>query len=179
MSTQEYIFDAGPLITGCKFAVREQLVIDHLLKHCRIVVPRAAQQEVVIAGRRHADALQAEQRIAAGAITVTAPTTAPESLKRILRLYELGGGEYQSILLAHQTGICLAIDDYLGYLVCDRLGVQKRFLLDVLVRLAREAELDRELAREIADSVRPRYTTAMVEHTLLMLEEESYEDSSD
>ncbi len=171
MSTAEYIFDAGPLITVCRFSVRGRLVIDHLLAHCQIVVPQAVQREVIVVGDRYADAQEAKQRIALGTIKVAVPVPAPALLEKALELYELGEGEYQSILLAYQMGACLVIDDYLGYLVSDRLGIQKRFLLDVLVKLAREAKLDRRLACEIVDVVRPRYTEAMVEHTLLMLEE--------
>ena len=172
MSTAEYIFDAGPLITVCRFSVRSRLVIDHLLAHCQIVVPQAVQQEVIVVGERYADAQEAKRHIAAGAIRVALPIPAPASLEKALRLYELGDGECQSILLAYQMGACLVIDDYLGYLVSDRLGIQKRFLLDLLVRLTEEAGLDQSLACEIADAVRPRYTRAMVEHTLLMLGEE-------
>ncbi len=172
MSTAEYIFDAGPLITVCRFSVRSRLVIDHLLAHCQIVVPQAVQQEVIVVGERYADAQEAKRHIAAGAIRVALPIPAPASLEKALRLYELGDGECQSILLAYQMGACLVIDDYLGYLVSDRLGIQKRFLLDLLVRLTEEAGLDQSLACKIADAVRPRYTRAMIEHTLLMLGEE-------
>ena len=172
MSTAEYIFDAGPLITICRFSVRGRLVIDHLLAHCQIVVPQAVQREVIVVGERYADAKEAKRRIALGAIKVAMPIPAPTLLEKALQLYELGEGEYRSILLAYQMEACLVIDDYLGYLVSDRIGIQKRFLLDLLVRLTKEAELDRRLACEIADTVRPRYTRAMVEHTLLMLGEE-------
>jgi predicted nucleic acid-binding protein len=170
--TTEYVFDAGPLITVCRFTVRGSLVVDHLLAHCQIIVPQAVQREVVTVGERYADAQEAKQRITAGAIKVANPIPAATSLEKALQLYELGEGEYQSILLAYQMGACLVIDDYLGYLVSDRLGIQKRFLLDLLVRLMEEVGLDQNLACEIADTVRPRYTRAMVEHTLLMLGEE-------
>jgi predicted nucleic acid-binding protein len=172
MRTAEYIFDAGPLITSCKFTVRGRLIIDYLLGHCQIVVPRAIQREVILVGERYTDALEAKRRIAAETIRVATPTPATTLLERVLRLYELGDGECQSILLAYQMGACLVIDDYLGYLVSDRLGIQKRFLLDLLVRLTEEAGLDQSLACEIANAVRPRYTRAMVEHTFLMLGEE-------
>jgi predicted nucleic acid-binding protein len=173
MNTAEYIFDASPLITVCRFTVRGILVIDHLLAHCQVVVPRAVQHEVTVVGERYADAQEAKRRIAAGAIRAAMPITAPASLEKALQLYELGDGECQSILLAYQMEACLVIDDYLGYLISDRLCIQKRFLLDLLVKLTEEAKLDRKLACEIADAVRPRYTRAMVEHTLLMLEEEA------
>jgi predicted nucleic acid-binding protein len=175
MHAVEYIFDAGPLITSCKFTVRGRLVIDYLLDHCQIVIPQAVQQEVLIVGERYTDALEAKQRIVAGMIRVAMPIPASTSLEKAIRLYELGEGECQSILLAHQMGACLVIDDYLGYLVSDRLGIQKRFLLDLLVRLTEQVKLDRGLACEIANAVRPRYTRAMVEHTLLMLEAEDTE----
>jgi predicted nucleic acid-binding protein len=172
MHTGEYIFDAGPLITSCKFVVRGRLVIDYLLDHCQIIVSQAVQREVIVVGERYTDALEAKQRIAAETIKVATPTSVTTLLERVLRLYELGDGECQSVLLAYQKGVCLVIDDYLGYLVSDRLGIQKRFFLDLLVRLTEEAELDQSLACEIADAVRPRYTWAMVEHTLLMLGKE-------
>lgn len=90
-----------------------------------------------MAGKRFADAQEARRLIIAGMIKVAMPAPASKWLEKVLQLYELGDGEYQSILLAHQMGTCLVIDDYLGYLVSDRLGVQKLFLLDLLVKLTR------------------------------------------
>lgn len=77
-----------------------------------------------------------------------------------------------SILLTEHTdleGATLVIDDHLAYLVSDRLGRQKRFLLDVIVHLVNAGELDKDLAIEMVDAVRTRYPPAFVEHTMLLL----------
>lgn len=43
------IFDAGPLITTCKFSVAGRLVVDHILDHREITVAASVRDEVVIA----------------------------------------------------------------------------------------------------------------------------------
>jgi hypothetical protein len=43
----------------------------------------------------------------------------------------------------------LVIDYHLAYLVFDRLGRRKRFLLDMIVDLVDGGKLDRDLAREM------------------------------
>ena len=61
------------------------------------------------------------------------------------------------------------IDDHLVYLVSDRLGKQKRFLLDVIVDLVKTERVDKTLAVEIVEAIRTRYFPAFLEHTMLLL----------
>ena len=162
------IFDAGPLITSCKFSVAGQLVIDHLLPHCEITIAASVRDEVVIAGDRYPDAQAARQRIDQGQIVVLSPSPAP-ALETLITPYSLGDGERESILLAAASDATLVIDDHLAYLVSDRLGQHKRFLLDILSDLAAVKDLDKQLAIDIVQAIRSRYPVAFVEHTLLLL----------
>lgn len=94
-------------------------------------------------------------------------------LEMLIAVYDLGNGERDTILLADQANLhdsVLVIDDHLAYLVSDRLGKQKRFLLDVLIDLVKARKMDKKLAVEIVKAVRARYPPAFVEHTLLVLE---------
>ena len=45
----------------------------------------------------------------------------------------------------------LVIDDHLAYLVCDRLGQRKRFLLDTIVDLVDAEMLDKSLAMDMVE----------------------------
>ena len=65
--------------------------------------------------------------------------------------------------------VILVLDDHLAYLVSDRLGQRKRFLLDVIADLARADKLADSLAVSMVGAIRSRYPPAFVEHTLLML----------
>jgi hypothetical protein len=113
----------------------------------------------------------AQQRIEQDRIAVLSP---PESsdLEMLIAPYDLGNGERDTILLAGHAdlqGPVLVIDDHLAYLVSDRLGKQKRFLLDVIVDLVKTGRVDGKLAIEIVEAIRTRYPPAFVEHTMLLL----------
>lgn len=167
----ELIFDAGPLITACKFKARGQLVIDHILNCCKVVVAESVRDEVVVAGIRYADAEAARRRIDEGRIAVLPPPS-DSALEALLAPYGLGNGERDSILLVSHTDLqnpILVIDDHLAYLVSDRLGKRKRFLLDVIADLAEAGKLEFRLAVEIVEAIRTRYPSHFVEHTLLLL----------
>jgi hypothetical protein len=165
------IFDAGPLITACKFSVAGRLIIDYILDYCRITVPASVRDEVVIAGASYPDADAARGRIAREQIAVLVPISDPD-VDPLIAPYNLGDGERDSILLTGHADLSeamLVIDDHLAYLVCDRLGRRKRFLLDAIVDLVDGGRLDRDLAREIVEAIRTRYPPAFVEHTMLLL----------
>ena len=53
---RKLIFDAGPLITACRFVAAGQIVIDHLLAACDITIASSVRDEVVVAGKRYPDA---------------------------------------------------------------------------------------------------------------------------
>ncbi len=166
------IFDAGPLITACRFAVQGRLVLDHLLDECQIAIPPSVQTEVMVAGRRFPDAQEAQQRVSTGEIQVVTPPSLSGNTPAILDLYELGDGERDAILLTYHAkwlDALLVMDDYLGYMVSDRLGVRKLFLLDLILQMVREGDTSRALATEIVKAIRPRYALGCVEHTLLLL----------
>lgn len=129
------------------------------------------RDEVVYAGGRYVDANAARQRIQAGEIAV-APAPTDNISAALIAPYNLGIGETECILLAGHPewrDATLVIDDHLAYLVSDRLGRRKRFLLDVFLDLVKSSTLDVSLAVSIVLAVRPRYPGAFVEHTLLVL----------
>ena len=166
------IFDAGPLITSCKFSVAGRLVIDHILDHCPLAVAASVRDEVVLAGARYPDAHAAEQRIEREQIEVLVPNPG-SGLEALIAPYNLGDGERDSILLAGDARLSkavLVVDDHLAYLVCDRLGQRKRFLLDTIVDLVDAEMLDRSLAMDMVETIRTRYPPAFVEHTKLLLQ---------
>jgi hypothetical protein len=164
------ILDAGPLITTCKFSVAGKLIIDYLLERCQITVTASVRDEVVLAGNRYPDANAAHQRIDAGRIVVVPPLPDP-AIRRLISLYGLGIGEMDCIQLAGHPDwkdATLVVDDHLAYLVSDRLGQRKRFLLDVIADLVRADKLADSLAASMIQAIRSRYPPAFVEHTLLM-----------
>lgn len=166
------IFDAGPLITACRFNARNQPVIDHILKYGQVAIAASVRDEVIIAGARYPDARIAQQRIEQNRIVVLSPPENPD-LETLIAVYDLGDGERDTILLAEQANwqdAVLVIDDHLAYMVSDRVGKQKRFLLDVIIDLSKAGKMDKKLAIEIVKAIRGRYPLAFVEHTLLVLE---------
>jgi len=66
----------------------------------------------------------------------------------------------------------LIVDDHLVYLVSDRLGVPKLFLLDLIVHLVRDGQLTAALGCGMVEAIRTRYPEAFIEHTLLILGQE-------
>lgn len=168
----ELILDAGPLITICKFSADRVLLIDHLLDRCEIAIAATVHDEVIVAGARYPDAQTARQRIEQGRIKVLDPPAAPR-LQALLAPYGLGRGEQDSILLTEHARLqqaTLVIDDHLAYLVSNRLGRRKRFLLDVIIDLVESKRLSVDLAVEMTQAVRSRYPSAFVEHTMLLLQ---------
>jgi hypothetical protein len=161
------------LITACKFQAEGQLIIDHVLACRQIVIPAAVHSEVVIAGARFPDAQEARRRADAGRIEIVKPLLDAD-LVRVMDLYGFGEGEQEAIGLMYEDGFqdaTLVVDDHLAYLVSDRLGVPKLFLLDLIVRLVREKQLTVALGCGMVEAVHTRYPEAFVEHTLLILEQ--------
>lgn len=167
------IFDAGPLITSCKFSAVGKLVIDHLLACYDITISHSVQQEVVTAGATYRDAKAAQERIDAGLISVLSPPSNP-ALETLIAPYKLGKGEQDSLLLLGHPDLkhaTLVVDDHLAYLVGDRLQLHKRFLLDVLITATIDGTLTNNVAIDIVKSIQTRYPLAFVAHTLLLLEQ--------
>ena len=169
------IFEAGPLITACKFNVGGTVVIDYLTHLVPITITTAVQQEVVVAGAHYPDAAVAKNRISDGEIEVKSPV-ANLDLSSVLAMYGLGSGESEAIRLAsqemaHDPTTLLVVDDVLAYMVCDRLKINKLLFLDFLVALVDEALLKVASAKAIVQTVRVRYPKGFVDHTLHLLDE--------
>ncbi len=69
------VFDAGPLITACKFESQGKLVIDHLLPECYIMISSSVEEEVAVLGAGYPDGVAAGERIAQGVIQVVPAAT--------------------------------------------------------------------------------------------------------
>lgn len=130
------VFDANALITACKFAVDQVVVIDRLSHACGIHIPASVANEATRSAR-HPDAGVADQRVKDGVIQVESPrATAPA----FLDAYRLGGGEVDAIRLyldnapAYEAVIT---DDLRAYLVCSRMGLPVYILPDLVLNLLR------------------------------------------
>ena len=62
-SRLQVAFDAGPLITACKFETGGKLVVDYLLSGCYILIAASVNKEVAMVGARYPDGVVAGQRI--------------------------------------------------------------------------------------------------------------------
>jgi len=163
------IFEAGPLITSCRFHVGERPIIDFVLEFCEIIITPSVKREVIDEGFRYPDAVLAGQRVKQGKIKVKGPLSAWD---RILKAYKLGDGEIESILLLQESKSridYLVIDDNLAYIVSDRMGLRKIFFLDLISELVKRNRLDMDLAREIIKEVKPRYSEGFIEHSFEIL----------
>lgn len=163
------IFEAGPLITSCKFQVGERPIVDSVLDFCEVIISPLVKREVIDEGFRYPDAVLAGQRVKQGRIVVKGPLSVWD---RILRAYKLGDGEIESIRLFQESRgrvDYLVIDDNLAYIVSDRMGLRKIFFLDLILELVKRTKLDGDTARKIIEVVRPRYSEGFIEHSLEIL----------
>lgn len=163
------IFEAGPLITSCRFHLGERPIIDIVLEFCEIIITPSVKREVIDEGFRYPDAVLAGKRIKQGKIKVKGALSAWD---RILKAYKLGYGEIESILLLKEKKSridYLTIDDNLAYIVSDRMGLRKIFFLDLILELVRSKRLDVDLARKIINEVQPRYSEGFIEHSFEIL----------
>lgn len=165
------IFDAGPLITACKFESQGKLVIDHLLPECRIMISSSVEEEVAVLGASYPDGVAAGERIAQGVIQVE--TVMTRKWAQHLADYALGEGERDSIELCNQVKEVKALvtDDYLAFVAATRLGVEAWMLPDLVLKLARGGGLTVEAAEAILKVIRPRYRAGVIEHSLVQLQE--------
>jgi len=164
------VFDAGPLITACKFESQGKLVVDHLLSGCRIVIAPRVEEEVAIRGAGYSDGVAAGERIAQGSLQVM-PLTERKWVRH-LAAYAVGDGERDSINLCGQVKVnTLVTDDYLAFVAAVRLGLEVWMLPDLVVRLAEGERLTVEAAEAILQAIRPRYHVGVIEHSLVHLQE--------
>jgi len=165
------VFDAGPLITACKFESHGKLVIDYLLPTCRILITSSVEEEVAVLGARYPDGVVAGKRIAQGEIQVASVTT--HKWAEHLADYALGDGEKDSIQLCSQVENvhALVTDDYLAFVAATRLGLKTWMLPDLVLELASSGSLTTEMAKAILEVIRSRYRAGVVEHSLMQLRE--------
>lgn len=165
------VFDAGPLITACKFEAEGKLVIDHVLTGCRILIPPSVEEEVAILGARYPDGVAAGERIARGLIRVV--SVREHRWDRHLDEYAMGDGEREAIELCGQEADVQALvtDEYLAFVAATRLGLKVWMLPDLVVELVRRGRLTDKVASAILEVIRPRYRAGVVEHSLEQLRE--------
>jgi len=165
------VFDAGPLITACKFEAQGKLVIDHLLSGCYIVIAPSVEEEVAVLGAGYPDGVVAGERIAQDSIRVMPVTD--RRWARHLATYALGDGERDSIELCGQVeGVeALVTDDYFAFVAATRLDLKAWMLPDLVVKLARRGSLTVRVAAAILETVRSRYRAGVIEHSLAQLVE--------
>ncbi len=165
------VFDAGPLITACKFEVAGSPVVDHLAAFCEIMIAPRVEEEVAILGARYVDGLIAGERIAKGVIQVVSVKV--RKWTDHLSGYSLGEGERQSIELCGQEGGVdgLVTDDYLAFMAATRLGMKTWILPDLVIELTRGKCLPPEIAEAILKAISSRYRAGVVHHSLVRLQE--------
>jgi predicted nucleic acid-binding protein len=165
------VFDAGPLITACKFESQGKLVIDYLLPLCCILITSSVEEEVAVLGAGYPDGVAAGKRIAQGDIQVESVTT--HKWAAHLADYALGRGEKDSIQLCGQVESvhALVTDDYLAFVAATRLGLKTWMLPDLVLELAQSGELTMRAAEAILKMIRPRYRVGVVSHSLMQLRE--------
>lgn len=165
------VFDAGPLITACKFEAQGKLVIDHMLSECRIVIAPSVEEEVAVLGAGYPDGIVAGERIAQGGIQVAA--VVERKWARHLTDYALGNGERDSIELCRQVKEveALVTDDYLAFVAAARLGLNAWMLPDLAVELVERGSLTAEIAEAVLEAIRSRYRMGVIEHSLVRLQE--------
>lgn len=164
------IFDAGPLITACKFMFQGKLVVDYLSTKCQIIIPSAVEEEVAILGARYSDGIAAGERIARGEIQVM-PVKERLWAGR-LASYALGSGELDSIELCRSAEAeVLVTDDNLAFIVATRLGLKACMLPDLIAELAKRGDLEIKTAKNIMETIRPRYRMGVIEHNIARLQE--------
>lgn len=165
------VFDAAPLISACKFEVHGQLVIDHVLSACRVVIAPSVEEEVAVLGAAYADGVVAGERIVRGEIQVV--PVGERQWSRYLADYALGDGERDAIELCGQVqGIeALVTDDYLVFVAATRQGLKVWMLPDLVVELAERGDLALEVAEAILETIRPRYRLGVIEQSVVRLQE--------
>ncbi|MBC8417536.1 MAG: hypothetical protein H8E10_02955 [Desulfobacterales bacterium] len=167
----QVVFDAGPLITACKFKSEGKLVIDHLLLGCFISIAQSVCDEVAVVGARYPDGEAAGQRIADGFIRIVPVTS--QKWARQLAGYAMGNGEKDSISLCGQLKDieALVTDDYLAFVAATRLGQKAWMLPDMILEMGKCGSMTIESAQSILSVIRPRYRPGVIEHSLEGLKE--------
>lgn len=165
------IFDSNSLITACKFSLRANPLIGLISQAREITIPKSVSNETIKAKRRYPDARVAAEYIGTGAIKVAEAEVPKETF---LHDYNLGRGEKEAIYLylkRRKEFDYIVTDDKLVYIICDRMGLPKLFFPDLVIALVKESKIKCELAQEIIELTKPRYSKGMISHSLALLKE--------
>ncbi len=164
------VFDAGPLITACRFEVEGQRIVDYIAQRCYILITPSVEEEVAIRGAGYIDGMAAGERIVQGDIQVIPLITRRWASQ--LADYALGDGEIDSIELCAQVDAeALVTDDYLAFVTATRLGLKVWMLPDLIVQMVRRGDLSASVAKAILEAIRPRYRRGVIEQSMAQLEE--------
>jgi hypothetical protein len=167
------VFDASALITAARFEVNGISILDHILSHCRILIPETVRTEVVDAGLQggYADAILLSERINSGVIQVAMTQPKASAFQRVLDDYGIEAGDKDLLWLCRQLSNYefAVVDDRLLYVILNRFEMRPRFLLDVMVWLAKRGDWPEDLARQALEVVRLRYRSGFITHSLEQL----------
>jgi len=167
------VFDASALISAARFEIAGTPILDHILPHCRLIIPETVKLEVVDAGLSggYSDATLLAERIDSAAIRVitTQPDVGP--FQMILDDYGIEAGDKDLLRLCRQSPSYrfAVVDDRLLYIILNRFEMRPRFLPDVMVWLAQHGDWSEDLARRALDAVRARYRSGFITHSLEQL----------
>jgi len=168
-----FVFDASALITAARYEIAGMSILDHILRHCHLLVPETVKLEVVDAGLSggYADATLLAGCIDSGAIRVI--TTQPEagSFQMILDDYGIEAGDKDLLWLCRQspTYRFSVVDDRLLYIILNRFEMRPRFLPDVMIWFVQQGDWPEDLARRALNAVRARYRSGFITHSLEQL----------
>jgi hypothetical protein len=109
------VFDTAPLITCCKYTVRERPIIDWLLdNNCHVLVPEIVEQEILAGQEKYTDAMIAAEHLKVNEIEVF--DVSEPMISSVLSTYGLGNGEQGVMLLA------FSIRSMIDYVILDDNG---------------------------------------------------------
>lgn len=163
------VFDSNALITCCQAAPRHGSAIESLLAVSTLSVPAAVAQEVLAAYARYSDASLANRLISTDRIKVNPVNLSTDT---VLEGYRLGSGEKECIAfcLEHAAQVDFWVtDDRLAYVVGRRCGIPALLFLDLMIELTQCKLWAQELAMEVVQSVKHRFSGGFVPHTLSVL----------
>lgn len=164
------VFDAGPLITACRFEVEGRLIVDYIAQACYILIASSVEEEVAVRGAKYPDGMAAGERIVRGDIQVV-PLTRRRWASHLVDC-ALGDGEIDSIELCAQADAeALVTDDYLAFVTATRLGLRAWMLPDLIIQLVRLGDLPVRVAKMMLEAIRPRYRKGVIEQSMVQLGE--------
>jgi hypothetical protein len=167
------LFDTSSLITAAQFGVRGQLVIEFITNYAKVIIPEGVKAEAVDLGLQagYSDALELDRLIKAGAITVAKAQPADLPFETVVAAYDVEPGDVEILRLCRLTSGYdhAVVDDRLLYLILHRFAMRPIFLPDLIVAMARERAITKEIGEQLLEAIRSRYRTGFIEHSLLML----------